>query len=185
MGISGSRGKKVTPASVREGDPSSSVSVSWKSIQKDRLSNRQVTQFSTDGRNLAEEVDRILKECEGTKDTKRGFPKSPLYMCEHSTFCCNQRDQHDTDIESTHTADIILPTDLFKPGRFEDKKDIYTFDKLNVPQKQTAVTALRVDPVYTQTTHVPGVCDDISLTLPVSYDASEEDLMSAIESEFG
>lgn len=126
----------MAPASVREGDPSSTVSVSWKNIRKDLLSNKQVTQFSTDGRNLAGEVDRILKECEDTQDVKRGFPKSPLYMCKNYTFCYNQRDQHDTDVESTHTADIILPTDLLKPGRFEDKKDICTFNKLNMPRKQ-------------------------------------------------
>ncbi|KAB5562443.1 hypothetical protein PHYPO_G00017820 [Pangasianodon hypophthalmus] len=189
MGISGSRGKKVAPASMTEGDPSaqilecqtSSVSVPQKNIQKDRLSNRRVAQFSADDRNLGEEVDRILKACENTEDTKRGFWESPLYVCENYAFCYNQRDQRHTDAESTHTADILL-SDLLTPGGFEDRKDICTFSKLNKPQKQTAVTA---DPVCTKTTHIPGICDDISLALPVSYDASEEDLMSAIEREFG
>ncbi|MCJ8737015.1 hypothetical protein PDJAM_G00018990, partial [Pangasius djambal] len=149
MGISGSRGKKVAPASMAEGDPSaqtlkcqtSSVSVSQKNIQKDRLSNRRVTQFSADDRNLGEEVDQILKACENTEDTKRGVRESPLYVCENYAFCYNQRDQRDTDAESTHTADIILLTDLLMSGEFEDRKDICTFSKVNKPQKQTAVTA--------------------------------------------
>lgn len=144
MGISRSKGKKVAPASVAEEDPStqtlsyqtSSISVSQKNTQKDRLSKRQVTQISADNRSLAEEVDRILKACKNTEDRKRGFPKSPLYMCENYAFCYNLRDQRDTDIESTHTADIILHTDLLKPVGSEDEKDICTFNKLNKPQKQ-------------------------------------------------
>ncbi|KAK2843239.1 hypothetical protein Q7C36_011454 [Tachysurus vachellii] len=182
MGISGSRGKKVTPASVTEGDPrsqmlkcqTSSVSVFRKNTHKDRLSNKQVTQFSVDDSNLAEDVDR-----------KSAFQKSPLYLCENYTFCYNQIHQHDTDTESTHTVDNIVPTDLLKPGTFEDKWDTCAFNKLSKPQKQTAVTPQRADPLCTKRPHVPGICDDMFLALPVAYDATEEDLMSAIEREFG
>lgn len=147
MGISGCKGKKVAPVSVAEEDPSTqtlgyqtfSVSVSQKSTQKDHLSNRQATQFSADDRSLAEEVDQILKACKNTEDRKRGFPKSPLYMCENYAFCYNLRDQHDTDTERAHTADVILHTDLLKPGGSEDKKDICTFNKLNKLQKQVTL----------------------------------------------
>lgn len=130
----------MAPAAVTEGDLSAptlkcqtcSVSVSWKNTPKDRHGNRQ---FSVDDRNLAEEVDQILEACENTEGTKRSFPKRSLYMCENDAFCCNQRDQHDTDSESTHSGDI-LPTDLLKPGRSEVKRDICTFYNLNKPQKQ-------------------------------------------------
>lgn len=140
MGITGSRGKKVAPVSVTEGDPSaqalkcqtSSVGVTQKNTLKDRLGNRL---FSMDDRILAEEVDRILEECENTKDTKKSFPESPLSMCENYAFCCNRRDRRDTDTKSRRSADI-LPTDLLKLGRFEDKKDICTCNNINKPQKQ-------------------------------------------------
>ncbi|KAG7328156.1 hypothetical protein KOW79_008100 [Hemibagrus wyckioides] len=185
MGISGSRKKKVTPASVAEGDTraqtlkcqTSRVRVSRGNTQRNRISNKKVAEFSADHSSLAEEVDRILETCENTRNTeKRSFQKSPLYLCEKYTFCYNHRDQRDT----IHTSDIIVPSDLLKPGRLEDKKD-----QLNKTQKQTVVTAPRADPLCTKTPHVPGICEDISLALPVSYDASEEDLMTAIEREFG
>lgn len=138
MGISGSRWKKVAPASVTEGDPSAQTlkcqtsCASWKNTQKDRHGNRQ---FSVDDRNLVEEVEQTLETCQNTEGTKRGFRKSPLYMLENYNFCYNQRDQRNTDTESTHSADI-LPTDLLRHGGTDDKKDFCTFRTLKKPQKQ-------------------------------------------------
>ncbi|KAM9466572.1 uncharacterized protein Hap1MRO34_015645 isoform 1-T3 [Clarias gariepinus] len=195
MGISGSRGKKVAPASVTEGDPStqmlkcqtSSIGVSPKNTQKDQLSNRKVTVVSADNENLEEELNRILEACKNTEDPQKGIQKCSVYMCGNYTFCYNQRDQRSTHTESACRADVILPNDLLKPVGFEDQMDICTFNMLNNPQKQTVMTAGKADPIRdnSETIHVPGICDDVSLASPVSYDPLEEDLMSAIEREFG
>lgn len=138
MGISGSRGKKVAPASVTEGDSSTQTlncqasSASWKNTQEEHHRNRQ---FSVDDRNLAEEVEQIFETSQNTEGTKRGFLGSPLYMFKNYNFCYNQRDQHDTDTESTYSANI-LSSDVLKHGGFEDKKEICTFRNLSKPQKQ-------------------------------------------------
>ncbi|KAF5899554.1 uncharacterized protein DAT39_010707, partial [Clarias magur] len=157
MGISGSRGKKVAPAT--EADPStqmlkcqtSSIGVSQKNIQKDQLSNRKVTVVSADNENLAEELDRILEACRNTEEPKKGIQKCSVYMCGNYTFCYNQREQRSTQTESTCIADVILPSDLLKSGRYEDQKDICTFNMLNKPQKHTVMTAVRADPICTET----------------------------------
>lgn len=114
----------MAPASVTEGDLNAqmlkcqtfSVGASRRNTPKDRLSTRQVAQFSADNRNLAEEVDCIIEACDNNGDTKRGFPKHQL---------SNLTDQHDTDSGSTRTADITPPTDLLKPSGIDNKTDTF------------------------------------------------------------
>ncbi|KAF4102353.1 hypothetical protein G5714_017153 [Onychostoma macrolepis] len=187
MGISKSRMKKVAPVTeetvcssgIHRDEshlfgPSNTkasylrVSISRRA-QADCNSEGQDSEFS-----VAEEVDRILAECDNTDiSLNRASYKMPmfgskslgLYYYAKGQDCNNVYSGSTRDKNEINTANI--PTSIHEKVRPPQ-------DLLNCANIESTATASG-----------SGIGSGSSVALPIMYDASEEDLMNTIEREFG
>lgn len=183
MGISKSRMKKVTPMSVTEEtvcssgihrDESPLFGPSNTKASYLRVSIRRRAQADCEGQDsefLAEEVDRILAQCDNTdtslnrtsyKMSMFGSKSLGLYYYAKGQDCSNAYSGSTRDKNEVNT--VNTPTSIHEKARPPQ-------DLLNIESTATASGS--------------GIGSGSSVALPIVYDASEEDLMNTIEKEFG
>ncbi|KAI7804889.1 hypothetical protein IRJ41_022076 [Triplophysa rosa] len=198
MGIARSRMKKVAPVSVTEETvcsggsdidghllgPSNTSLVRIVSIrERDRTdcnSEGQESEVSAEDDTLAE-VDRILAECENI-DNSRTSHKMPTLGSKSSGICYAKR--HDAS------------NDIYRDSKHElQHGTCVKNDEVNTINKPTSNIQEQISPSKdllcstntesTATALCHGTGGISSLSLPITYDPSEEDLMDTIEREFG
>ncbi|KTG35156.1 hypothetical protein cypCar_00006675 [Cyprinus carpio] len=139
--------------------------------QPDCNSEGQDSEFSAD--DLAVEVDRILAECVSTDiSLNRTSYKMPM-------FGSNSLGLYYAKAQDSYS---------FYSGSTRDKNEINTVNKpISIHKKvrpsQDLLNCANIE--NTATASGSGIGGGSSVALPITYDASEEDLMNTIEREFG
>ncbi|XP_067310660.1 uncharacterized protein [Pseudorasbora parva] len=200
MGTAKSRMKKVAPVSVtaensprsasqlfgpsntRTSDPRVSIK---RRAQGYCNSDGQESEFSAEG--LAVEVDRILDECDNADITRRTSYRMPIFASKSSGLYYSKK-QDSSNVYSGNKHGESQYGVYVTGDEFIDKNKVNSVNKptLNIHEKvrppEEHLSCANIESTATASGYRIG--GGSSLAFPIVYDASEEDLMKTIESEF-